>query len=145
MDNYICSMCYFKGRSIKHLMCHCLLKHKNDGNYIAYCKIQNCMYSTRSWNAFKLHCSRKHPNVSLHSTNNDSLFLSESSHVSSDDSESEDLQGGVHSDGNCFIQNSDVPYKCSFITQLAKYFLSLKCEHKVPQCQLILLLYPVHI
>ena len=88
MDNFICSVCYFKGRSIKHLMCHCLLKHKNDGNFIAYCKLQNCMYITTSWNAFKLHCSRKHPNGSIQSTDKNSLLFIDG--VSSDDSDYDD-------------------------------------------------------
>ena len=45
-------------------------------------------YITTSWNAFKLHCSRKHPNGSIQSTDKNSLLFIDG--VSSDDSDYDD-------------------------------------------------------
>ena len=41
------------------------MKQKNDPAFIAYCTAGNCMYSTRFWNACKLHFSKKHPILNM--------------------------------------------------------------------------------
>ena len=34
--------------------------HQHDPNFLVSCSVDRCKYSTKSWNAFKLHISRKH-------------------------------------------------------------------------------------
>ena len=51
------------------------MKHKNDSAFIAYCTVGNCMYSTRSWNAYKLHFRKKHPILKMDNELNATLHL----------------------------------------------------------------------
>lgn len=85
------------------------------------------MYSTRSWNAYKIHLRRKHNNFG---NNNDVFETAELNNLSYDDNEME-LIHEVDPNEELVLNESSVNHKRSYIMLLAKYFLSLETEHKV--------------
>ena len=60
MDTVLCTMCNFTTYSQKSLNYHIIRRHKDDSNFHVTCSFPNCFYSSKSWNGFKTHFSRKH-------------------------------------------------------------------------------------
>ncbi|CAM1325909.1 Uncharacterised protein r2_g3484 [Pycnogonum litorale] len=60
MDEFPCTMCYYVAENHENLVNHLVRKHKHDSNFSMQCSIGGCMYTSKSWNAFKIHVSRKH-------------------------------------------------------------------------------------
>ena len=44
--NLECHMYLYMAKTMKQFICHTLPKHHHDGNFIAFCAIGSCMYST---------------------------------------------------------------------------------------------------
>lgn len=63
MSVFKCSMCSFVCASGDKFLAHYTRYHKLDPNFIVFCTVENCEYSTKSWGAFKKHVSRKHGNT----------------------------------------------------------------------------------
>ena len=53
-------MCCFQTNTYSSLNNHLIRQHRNDPHFIVHCSFPFCMYSSHSWNAFKLHVSRNH-------------------------------------------------------------------------------------
>ena len=58
--NFNCSMCYFSCCLLKDYKNHIVRLHQHDPNFIVHCVIKGCAYTTKSWNAYKLHLRRSH-------------------------------------------------------------------------------------
>lgn len=126
-----CSMCYFRAKSNRQLICHSLSYHKDEGSFSARCCVQQCRYTTNSWNAYKLHYRRNHPNINitdylqtnLHETNNDIAR----GHSDSSENDQSDAESDIQWEDN----NDQVTETCNMNRVLAKHFLSLETEYKV--------------
>ena len=120
----ICLMCYYQAPNRRRLICHCLVKHKNDAQFIAFCTVPGCMYSTRSYNAFKIHNRRKHrqldsgADVNTHDTWQREYDETEAELIVDVDI-NEDVELGC-----------EETHSRSYIMMLAKFYLSLETEHK---------------
>ena len=60
MDLFCCDMCSITRNLINHLIAHVNKEHKNELNFIFSCKYGDCGYTTRSYQGWKNHNSRKH-------------------------------------------------------------------------------------
>ena len=108
------------------------MKHNNGSAFIAYCTVGNCMYSTRSWNAYKLHFRKKHPILNMDNESNATLQYDNT------ERDSDVLDNNEENNANINYQdilanrgNLNASHKKSYLMLLAKFFLSLKTEHKV--------------
>ena len=57
---YHCSMCSFYSVSFRKYTMHIVRLYRSEPNFLVTCCRNNCQYSTKSWNAFKMHVSRTH-------------------------------------------------------------------------------------
>lgn len=76
-----CSMCPFFCKQQYELITHLLRRHRNDANFKVHCSTKGCGTTFKSYNAFQMHCKRKH---SLHQNKTD-----DDAHIC-DDNETED-------------------------------------------------------
>ena len=60
MHRQYCSMCFFSTTFTRKFISHVVRTHRHDPNFSVTCTFPNCSYSTKSWNAYKTHSSRKH-------------------------------------------------------------------------------------
>ena len=60
MYKYKCKMCPIGHDTINKAAIHALTAHRNDHIYNVACMFENCLYTTRSWPAFRKHCLRHH-------------------------------------------------------------------------------------
>ena len=67
------------------------------------------MYSTSSWNAFKLHCSRKHPHLLIGTCQSDSLLYNDE--AVSEYTDEDEIHSNVYGNEQCYIGSSDIPHK----------------------------------
>ena len=111
------------------------MKHKNDSVFIAYCTVGNCMYSTRSFNAYKLHFRKKYPILNMNKELNVTLQFDNT------ERDTDILDDNEHNNANINYQdilanrgNLNASHKKSYLMLLAKFFLSLETEHKVNKC-----------
>ena len=103
-----------------------MICHKNEPNgFIACCTITNCVYSTRSWNAYKIHYCRKHPSIPTSELVN--IFLRHPD-LDPEVNEEEDERDTNES---IYIGGEIHQYKRSYLMMLAKYYLSLETEHNL--------------
>ena len=110
----------------KEEISHCLIRHKNEPNgFIAYCTKTNCMYSTRSWNTYKIHCRRKHPNIPISELVNVSLRHPDL------DQEVIEEEDEIDPNESIYIGGEIHQHKRSYLMMLAKYYLSLVTGHKL--------------
>ena len=132
----LCHMCFYKAKNKRSLICHCLIKHKTDGNFIAYCSITPCMYSTTSWNAFKIHFCQKHKH--LHLTDHlDNLQIVHTAYHGANLDEDPDFPDNMSDDdylneGKTF-RHKDENHNFNYLMVLSKYFMSLEADHKMSQ------------
>ena len=128
-----CHMCFYMAKIMKQLICHTLQKHHHDGNFIAFCTIGSCMYSTKSASAYKIHLRRHHlgfPKDLEFGTVINVRDQGESSSLDDDEvfNEEEYQTIALPDDGHV--------HKKSFIMLLAKYLLSLENDHRVTKFSL---------
>ena len=83
------------------------------------------MYSTRSWNAYKIHYHRKYPNIPISELVNVSLRHPD---LDPEVNEEEDEIGPNES---TYIGVEIHQHKRSYLMMLAKYYLSLETEHNL--------------
>jgi hypothetical protein len=57
---HYCSLCPFHSVSFQKFSRHIVRHHRNDASFLVNCCINNCQYSTKSWNAYKSHVNRVH-------------------------------------------------------------------------------------
>ena len=62
-----CNFCYYNNRDPKKVITHMLNKHKGEASFTVSCVVPNCMYTTKTWLAYKQHFKRKH-NFNLNSS-----------------------------------------------------------------------------
>ena len=130
----ICHMCFYKVKNKRALICHCLIKHKSDGNFIAYCSITPCMYSTKSWNVFKLHFHRKHRNLHL-MDHLDNVQMVHSQYCGDNLGEDPHCVDNMSDDDylnetTTFMHNND-SHNFTYLMILTKYFMSLEADRKM--------------
>ena len=121
----ICPMCYYQAPNRKRLICHCLVQHKNESQFIALCTVPGCMYSTQSYNAFKIHNRRKH---GISATAEPELPTCSTWQRQYNDSEQE-LIVDINVNENVQLGYEDL-HSRSYIMMLAKFYLSLEADHK---------------
>lgn len=130
----ICPMCFYKAKTHRSLICHCLTRHRHDGcSFVAVCTFGQCGYQTHSYNAFKLHSGRKHGQ--FHNNN----FLQFIENNSDSPVEDEDADAGDAEAGNYAAPDrlrddhplGDELEAQNFSNLLSKFFLSLEIDHKV--------------
>jgi hypothetical protein len=103
VNNFTCLMCFYTAAGHRQLLCHCMTKHKNEANFTVQCT--ECIYTTNSYNAFKLHYRKKHPTINL-----------------------DDCIDPTH------CNNLDIDSACNETSNsmlVARYLLDLETEHKV--------------
>ena len=110
-----CPLCYFKNSETKKVIIHLLNKHKGDAGFInVKCIVPECMYTTKTWLAYKAHCRRKH-----------NLNINQMTFSNSGDEDSDDPPGEI----------PDQPDMCTPLADekqiVAKYLLSLEAGHKI--------------
>lgn len=110
---FSCSMCFFICNTQKRLAQHIVRRHRNDPNFIVQCCLNNCVYTTKSWNAYKLHISRRHKFENTFNFENDI------------EDEFIDI------DENNVVNEEDIHKKRIF--SVATYMLRLESEHKLSQ------------
>lgn len=115
MALYLCSMCSFSTGVYDRYFSHLVRRHRNESNFIVNCCFDNCMYSSKSWNAFKIHVSRRHPDKVRVDGFRDSL------HVVDNDDDME--TGELHS----------LPERDRRTLSFAAFLLKMECEHKMSQ------------
>jgi len=112
MSDYLCSMCSFSTSNYSRYCHHIVSRHRNEANFFVNCRASNCMYSTKNWNAFKVHVWRSH-----------SMTLSDNSGNDIDDDDPcENL--GI---SDCGHSCNDEERSC------AAYMLQMEAEHKLSQ------------
>ena len=121
-EHFRCSMCYFISGSLKEFTRHNVRLHKNDQNFIVYYSVGSCnyitLYSSRSWNTFKIHVRRKHEY--LHFINHAACNCPEAGFL---DEEIENI------DNLDFRQILDPDIQRNFLD--AAYLLRLETEHNL--------------
>ena len=126
-------MSHVLAKTMKQLICHTLQKYHHDGNFVAFCTIGPCMYSTKSASAYKIHLRRHHleflKDIEFGTVIN---VRDQSEYSSSSDDEvfiEEEYQTiALPDDGHV--------HKKSFTMLLAKYFLSSENDHRVTKFSL---------
>ena len=83
------------------------------------------MYSTRSWNAYKIHYCRKHPNIPVNELVNVSLRHPDL------DPEVNEEEDEIDPNESIYIGGEIHQHKRSYLMMLATYYLSLETEHKL--------------
>jgi len=58
--NFKCNICFFGAKSFEVFRNHYVRTHQNDPNFNVACQIESCGYTTKKWNNFKVHVSRRH-------------------------------------------------------------------------------------
>ena len=132
----LCHMCFYKAKNKISLICHCLIKHKTDGNFIAYCPITPCMDSTTSWNAFKIHFHVKTQTFTSNRTFSlDNLQIVHIAYHGANLDEVPDFLDNMSDDdylneGTTF-RHKDENHNFNDLMVLSKYFMSLEADHKM--------------
>lgn len=96
----------------KRLSQHIVRTHRYDPNFIVQCCIDQCMYSTKSWNAYKIHVSRRYKDENKYD-----LY--------------KEIENGFLDMDDLDINNDDAIEKRNF--SVASYMLNLEGEHKLSQ------------
>ena len=63
MNYFYCSACAFRTFDLSLFLRHCNRIHRHDNNFLIFCSIEGCPYTSKNASAFKKHIKRKHPAV----------------------------------------------------------------------------------
>ena len=63
-----CQFCFFDHTDPKRVIIHLLNKHCKDATFTVKCVVKDCMYSTKTWPAYRQHFKCKH-NLNINSMN----------------------------------------------------------------------------
>ena len=96
-----------------------LNKHSKDVTFTVKCVVKECMYSTKTWAAYRQHFKYKH-NLNINNINLHDVLCADSNHV---DEHEDDRQ--MNADRN----DDDGHFKDNMLT--GKFVLSLEAGHKV--------------
>lgn len=119
--HHVCNMCHFQSNDFRRFKSHVLRMHRNSPDFLVSCSYGPCAYSTKSWNAFKMHVYRYHSEINLVRDGDQQL----TAEFASDDLR--DSDGLLESDGiSSNIHN---------ITEIknAEFALKLETVHKIPK------------
>lgn len=105
-------MCFYSSNNKHRWVQHTVRLHKHDPNFIVFCSVGECSYSTKSWGAVRVHVSRKH-------------------------SYNDEAQVQIENDENFEMQEYDDQNEQSTTKQIsmcnAAFTLALEGEHKLSQ------------
>ncbi len=120
---HVCSMCHFQSIEFRRFKSHVVRMHRNNPDFIISCSYRGCAYSTKSWNAFKMHVSRYHSEV-IQNFDDDVQLTAE--FASDDLLDSESFEVGDVSCSSSNVHN---------ITEFknSEFALKLETQHKIPQ------------
>ncbi len=119
---HACSMCNCDSDEFRRFKSHVVRMHRNNPDFIISCSYGGCAYSTKIWNAFKMHVSRYPIEVNQNFENDEQLTAD----LASDDLlDSESFEVG---DVSC---SSNVHNIIEF--RNAEFALKLETQYKIPQ------------
>lgn len=110
-------MCVYTTRSHKDFCIHIVRVHKHDPRFIIHCQIGQCAFSTKVWNSYKQHISKRHRNDLLNDLVND--------HDDDNGIIVHDFGGDIVNVNNMELDNTQVLN--------ASYLLSLESCHNITQ------------
>ena len=111
-----CHFCFFDHTDPRKVIIHMLVKHQGDAYLTVKCVVPKCMYSTKTWNAYKQHCKRKH-NINM---NRNTVSVLQDELLGNNDNAGEEVPNDPGHTNNLCDQ-----------MMTAKFILSLEAAHKV--------------
>lgn len=117
-----CDFCPYLTHSHRLLFLHSMRKHSD--SYVMTCKYGKCKYSTKSWQTYKMHVRRRHPDMHTDVGDNASVHNS-----SEDDVEARDIEL-VNTDEDINVQSN---VQCRPDKLLAREALILESCNRIPK------------
>ncbi len=118
---HVCTMCHFQSDEFRRFKSHVLRMHRNSPDFLVSCSYGACEYSTKSWNAFKMHVYRYHSEINQAMDGDQQLAA---------DFASDDLL-----DSDDFVESDARSSNIHNITEIknAEFTLKLETVHKIPK------------
>ena len=114
-----CQFCFFDHTDPKRVILHMLNKHSKDATFTVKCVVKDCMYSTKTWAAYRQHFKCKH-NLNINNINLHDVLSPDFNHVDKHEDDRE---------MNCDRNDDDGHFQDNMLT--GKFVLSLEAGHKV--------------
>ena len=119
MNRVSCQFCFFDHTDPKRVILHMLNKHSKDATFTVKCVVKDCMYSTKTWAAYRQHFKCKH-NLNFKNINLCDVLSPDFNHVDEHEDDRE---------MNCDRNDDDGHFQDNMLT--GKFVLSLEAGHKV--------------
>ena len=119
MNRVSCQFCFFDHTDPKRVILHMLNKHSKDVTFTVKCVVKDCMYSTKTWAAYRQHFKCKH-NLNINNINLHDVLSPDFNHVDEHEDDRE---------MNCDRNDDDGHFQDNMLT--GKFVLSLEAGHKV--------------
>ena len=113
-----CQFCFFDHTDPRKVIIHMLVKHQGDACLTVKCVVANCMYTTKTWTAYRQHCKCKH-NINM---NRNTLRVLQHELIGNNDTAGDDVQNDPRHNNNTYFCDQMIT---------AKFILSLEAAHKV--------------